>query len=102
MKSSKRYWTRYLSMAKRDWCTFFPEKLFGVPLWPCCKDHDEEYERNGFYHKVIADLKLLHCVARKGYYTMTPVAILMYAAVSTFGILNWGKFHFKKHVLRRG
>lgn len=31
----------------QDYCTFFPERIFGIDLAPCCYAHDMAYESGG-------------------------------------------------------
>jgi len=39
-------------MVKKDWCTFFPENIFGIYIGSCCKLHD----KNCSTHKFISCL----------------------------------------------
>jgi hypothetical protein len=47
-----------------DWCTFWPDSLFGISWAHCCAVHDIAYTLN--FDKLEADLALRTCVARQG------------------------------------
>lgn len=48
-----------------DYCTWAPDKLFGVYIGCCCKDHDKYYSKEGKVSKQDADNILRHCIRIK-------------------------------------
>ncbi len=68
----------------QDYCTAFPENLFGKDLSQCCKAHDLAYETQT--PKKEADVALFNCVADSGGVGAYLVAALMFAGVSLFGM----------------
>lgn len=34
---------------KKDYCSFFPEKIYGINISDCCKLHDEECSTSQFF-----------------------------------------------------
>ena len=75
----------------KDWCTLFPDELFGLYYGNCCKNHDEVYSQgDGFKAKVVGDFKLFLCVASRSW-KLWFAALAMYVAVSVVGIYYWIK-----------
>lgn len=63
-----------------DYCTLFPDRVFGVDLSYCCFRHDLAYA--AFTDKIAADLDLARCVAEAG---LGGIALLMLTGVTLFG-----------------
>lgn len=63
-----------------DYCTLFPDVVFGVDLRLCCFQHDLAYAAQ--MPKVQADLDLSLCVAKLGH---PLLGLLMLAGVLVFG-----------------
>jgi len=89
-------------MPDRDYCTFWFDKIFGVCIADCCKEHDEGYALGGTYvDRLLRDWELRQCVSAKGGFKFTAVSWIMYIGVrvgaSRLGckILNGGKQRFK-------
>lgn len=81
---------------KKDWCTLFPDKIFGRDISKCCKAHDESYLVPGIHNKIIGDFKLWLCVV-KGYNPlMWIVGTLMFIGVSIFGGIFWLSAQIKR------
>lgn len=72
---------------KQDYCTSFPESLFGIDLSYCCKAHDVAYQTQ--VPKNEADIALFKCVydSADGWLAVPSllIASLMFAGVSLFG-----------------
>ena len=72
---------------KQDYCTSFPESLFGIDLSYCCKAHDLAYEVQ--IPKNEADIALFKCVydSADGWLVVPSllVAALMFTGVTAFG-----------------
>lgn len=70
-----------------DYCTSFPESLFGIDLSYCCKAHDLTYETQ--VPKNEADIALFKCVYNSADGRLVVpnllIAALMFAGVSLFG-----------------
>ncbi|MNX84582.1 hypothetical protein D3C86_1163890 [compost metagenome] len=66
-----------------NYCTFFPESVFGHDISGCCKAHDIAYTIGS--DKEQADVELFKCVREHGY-GMEAVGTMMFVAVSVFGI----------------
>lgn len=65
-------------------CTGFPD----LGNEDCCSKHDNSYERQ--LPKVVADLELALCVARKGKWYSTIIALIMLLGTLTIGwIFYW-------------
>ena len=45
-----------------DYCTWAPDKLFGVYIGCCCKEHDKYYSKEGKITQKEADVILRHCI----------------------------------------
>lgn len=89
MSASKKYdW---------DYCTFSPEKLFGVYIGdPCCKAHDEAYCLEGnIKTQLEADENLKICIAEKflayahSIWLAKFVGRTYYVGVRLFGWTQW-------------
>lgn len=66
-----------------DGCTAFPEG----PWSPCCWAHDAAYRKGGgFWDRLLADVKLAHCAAKKGY---PQIATLLFIGVRLGGWWPW-------------
>lgn len=67
----------------KDYCTLFPDKLFGYDISQCCKAHDEAYV--GTTPKTQADLELFNCIKYKGDSIALTIALVVFSGVSVFG-----------------
>ena len=65
-----------------DYCTAFPDRVFGVDLAFCCWRHDLAYAFRD--PKITADLELALCVSNAG---LGWVGLLMLVGVTCFGWL---------------
>lgn len=63
-----------------DWCTFWPDSMFGISWAHCCAVHDIAYTLD--FDKLQADLALKKCVANEGAAAMGAV---MFVGVFLFG-----------------
>lgn len=81
-----------------DFCTLWPDKLFGISYGkPCCVPHDRAYILGGVLRKLKADFELAMCVREeskkaksvKEWTIMQANAVVMYLGVSTFGWYPW-------------
>lgn len=48
-----------------DYCTLAPDKLFGVYIGCCCKEHDQNYTIETKVSQQVADILLRLCIRRK-------------------------------------
>jgi hypothetical protein len=71
-----------------NYCTGFPDVVFGVDLRPCCNFHDLAYAAHA--DKITADLNLALCVAHEG---LGGIGLLMLAGVTLFG---WAFYRKRK------
>lgn len=69
-------------MVEADYCSFFPDELFGVSLRACCYLHDLAYSFGT--PKLEADLALAQCVAQAG---LPAIGGIMFMGVTLFGWL---------------
>lgn len=65
-----------------DYCTLFPDVVFGKSLAWCCFRHDVAY--GAYADKISADLELALCVSNAG---LGWVGLLMLVGVTLFGWL---------------
>lgn len=49
-------------MYKDDYCTWFPETIFGVYIGDCCKIHDEECSTRQFFNCLKERIGTLHAL----------------------------------------
>jgi len=99
-KSNKYEW---------DYCTFSPEKIFGVYVGdPCCKQHDHNYSLEGKIEKQKnADIRLRICIAEHflayGHSMRLAKFIsgIYYRAVRLFGWYEWKTWGYKKALTRK-
>jgi hypothetical protein len=87
---------RRTDLLKGDYCTWFPDRIFGVDIGLACYDHDAAYDIREYSWKVKGDVALLKDVwtlgAREKGWKNTVIkgtALLMFSAVSTIGNLFW-------------
>ena len=82
---------------KTDYCTFFPDVIFGISISHLCYDHDFAYIAGGWRLKIRSDWELTKGVwnvagraDRKWQEAVIKTcAVAMGAAVSTFGWIFW-------------
>jgi hypothetical protein len=91
---------RIKAIVKQDFCTYAPDKIFGVDLSDCCERHDIRYEairriketfpssmtlNNILRLKKNADIRLRKCIAQKAWW-LYPIAWIYYFGVRAFGM----------------
>ena len=88
--------TRNNRWLKGDFCTWFPDKVFGVDIGLACYDHDAAYAAGHYRLKWEGDKNLFRDVweignRQEGWRgpAIKAVAGLMFAAVATVGNLFW-------------
>lgn len=65
-----------------DYCTSWPDFVWGIDLRPCCAAHDLAYGTAGFFGSFQADVEFGVCIASAAGWGM---GALMFAGVATFG-----------------
>lgn len=83
----------------KNWCTCWPESIFGVYYGDCCEIHDTRYARGGLTNdRKDADRNLWNCVVSKfgGSLHGRAWAYLMY-----FGVRIGGSYVFCKYIYPR-
>ena len=81
---------------RQDYCTWFPEKIFGVYIGDLCYDHDAAYSSLDLSIKFKSDYALAKGVWRRSsrssfLVAMKATAITIFIATSTVGTLFWIK-----------
>ena len=76
-----------------DGCTFFPDRILGVDLTPCCLEHDIAFwtheSPTGPTDFITANLDMLTCFANTDPLIGTSAAIIAALGVFTGGLLFW-------------
>ena len=72
---------------KINFCTWFPDSLFGIYIGTVCARHDRRYESTRINRKQ-ADELLYREIKRKG---LPKTAFVMWVAVRTLG---WVPYHY--------
>ena len=91
-----------LIMETSSYCTWFPDRIFGVDISLPCYDHDAAYDTLDYKLKIKGDSMLFHDIwelgnRQRGWRNpaLKAVATLMFSAVSTVGNLFWLKGKIK-------
>lgn len=87
---------------KKDYCTMWPDQMFGVDLSDLCYDHDAAYREGSFIMKLKADFVLATGIAKRAFrakehYQMGIIAassVLVLAGVLTAGTVKWYADHW--------
>jgi len=76
-------------MNDNNYCTLFPDKINGVDISKCCKQHDIAYSLQ--IEKKSADIELYNCI--KDLEESNPfvqiIALIVFGGVWWFGRLWW-------------
>lgn len=83
---------------KWDYCTFSPDRIFGIYIGCCCKEHDKQYANEGKVTRVFADKKIRRCIInkliKKGI-LKANIGYIYWIFCRVFGLFFWKKWSLK-------
>lgn len=85
-----------------DYCTMAPDKLFGVYIGCCCKEHDINYSKGDPtpVTRIVADVVLRRCVRRKFIEAGKLLWLSKFVSNSYFwAVVKFGNYFWKTWIL---
>jgi hypothetical protein len=97
-------WDEKPHKAKTDWCTGFPDILFGYDLWKSCRLHDQAYRKGyvkgyGWINSRKEADKLLWTLTSR--VSNGIIGLVIYIGTRLFGYYAWKKWRDNRETWRK-
>jgi len=88
----EKYWK------DKDWCTFFPEEVFGKSIKRCCFHHDVDCGKRGSYNFVWIQQQFYKCLRKQSIDIFTTSSIIFATSIYVLimsPILIYNKYKYR-------